>query len=521
MADRFAERAEILKSSQKEEVAQPSDRFAERARLIEESEPSRPRSLMDALSKGLIRGAKNINPIPTNGPIPPQLRERLLQHFLPSQERGVEAVLEKAGELAPIVALGPESVAAKALQLGGGTLAGSLAKEAGMGPIGQGVSEIVGMGLPGAIKSGVEKTVGLIKAPKETLPSGLTKPTAIEAKYPEKAIISPIRQEKAISSLEKEAGELTKKTVEARLPIVKKIESGFDFAKDFEKKFGHIKEVAGKVNPEVDITPVSDLLNETRAKYRGIPKLHEDAVKVEKEIKAFKKNPQQELDNLLKIYRSNVKKMNSIYETAHTTGKQKEYVDFLADMNQAIASSFDKSFPQGTAMGNWARDFRRSNAEYRDYKRGLDTLGTLEGVLQRKLTPESLNKVATNKKTFQHLEMSMGKEGAAEVKQIAEDLEKAVESLKAIPAKKMDSFDAVAPLYYFVPVIGKVLTLKKGTDFVRRAYGYYLSTPAKRAQYDSVLKAIAKRDLEAYSKAAMILLGNEQEVSNPTGNLQQ
>ena len=57
------------------------------------------------------------------------------------------------------------------------------------------------------------------------------------------------------------------------------------------------------------------------------------------------------------------------------------------------------------------------------------------------------------------------------------------------------------------------MTLKKGTDFVRRAYGYYLSTPAKRAQYDNVLKSIVNRDLEAYSKSAMILLGKGPESS--------
>ena len=504
MADRFEERAKAL---------QPVDRFEERAKLIEESQPSRARSLAGAFPKGLIRGGTNINPIAPRSPIPQKLGEYLLNKFLPTQEKGPEMLLEKAGELAPVVALGPEGLGAKAVQLAGGAAAGSLAKEAGLGPVGQNISEVVGMGLPGAIKSGVEKAIKLVKAPKEVLPSGLTKPAAVEAKYPEKAIISPKTQEKAISSLEKEASGLTKTIVEERLPVIKKIESGFDFTKDFEKKFGHIKEVAEKVNPEVDISPVKEFLSETREKYKGIPKLHEDALKIDKEIKAFSKSPQKEMNNLLKIYRSNVKKMNSIYETAHMTGKQKEYVDFLSDMNQSIASSFDKSFPQGTSLGNWARDFRRSNAEYKDYKKGLDTLGMLEGVLQGKLTPESLNKVATNKKTFQQLQMSLGKEGAAQVKQIAEDLTKAVESLKSIPAKKLDAFDAVAPLYYFVPVVGKVMTLKKGTDFVRRAYGYYLSTPAKRAQYDNVLKSIVNRDLEAYSKSAMILLGKGPESS--------
>lgn len=468
---------------------------------------SKSRSAISAPIKGLIKGLQNLNPLSPSGPIPQELGERITEEVLPTKKE--HRYLERAGKLAPFALTGPEGIGLKALQLALGTAGGEIAEEAGAGNLSQAISELAGMSLPGlartGAKKGIEKVTELIKAPKEKLPSGLSKPRALEAKYAEKGIISPERQESSIKKLNEEASKLTKESIEKELPISKQIQQGFDFEKKFEQDFGKIQKLADKANPDIDITDISNLLSKTTQRYRGIPKLHPEAEKVMTEVRALRKQPQTSLKNLLRIYRSNNQKIRNIYETSRLTGKQQEYVDFLVDLNRNISKSFERTLPEDSA---WLKRFKEANSNYKQYRDSLKTLNILNPILEQRATPASLQKFASDPKLQNKLQLSMGKEGADQIIKIAKDLKSAQDAIKRIPAKELKIWDAIFPVGMFIPFIkipAFIPGLKKMYDWLRRGYGLFLTTSSRRKAYNKALKAIVDKDFESYKEATNIL----------------
>lgn len=473
--------------------------------LSEIRQPSRTKSLLSAGAKGLRRGATALNPLIPKGPVSEELAERAFQEVLPSQEKGAEKFIERAGELAPIIATGPEGLGAKGLQLGAGALAGHLAEQAGAGDIGQAVAEGLGMVGPSLAKAGGKAIKGAFSRTTEKLPSGLTKIKALEAKRPHLASLESAKQKNIIGKLNAEASKLTKTAVEKNLPVYKEIEKGFDFPQHFEKEFGELQKVAEKANPRIDITPVSELLESTREKYRGIPSLHSDALKIGKEIRAFSDRPQTGLRSLYRIYRSNNQKLKHIAETALAGGKQKEYADFLVDMNKRIAQSIETTLPKDSA---WVNKFKDLNSQYSKYQGTNKSLAELRPLFKDNPSLEKLEKFANDERTFKKLSMSMGKEGAQEIRQIAQDLKKSREAIRKIPVRDITGFDKVYPLAYLIPGLKLIAPLAipykvlKGAKYL---YGRYLGSSVTRRAYQESLRALILKDLPAYTKATQIL----------------
>jgi hypothetical protein len=477
--------------------------------FLKKNDISKARSVISAPVKGVLKGVEDLgqlaNPLPLlvkhlMGQNHPQ-REHLAEQLLPTRDEALENYLERAGKIAPGAALGGGFLSTLLSSLGGAAF-GEVAKEQGIGETGQGVAEAVGMGVPGFAKAASKGITNLFRSPVEKFSSGITKPRALGAKFAEKTVISPSRQEKAISALNKEASELTKKTVQKELPISKKIEQGFDFEGNFEKRFGGLEKVAEKANPEIDLTPVSEFLSESSKKYRGIPKLHPEGAKVKAEINAFRNAPQTEMKKLLRIYRSNNKKIRNIYETSRLTGKQQEYVDFLVDYNRNIAKSFEKTLPKDSA---WVKEFKGLNHEYKQYKDALKTMNQLEGVLNQKATPGNISKLADDARLHKKLALSMGEKGSKEVIQIAKDLKLASEAIRRIPARDFKWYESVLPFSFFIPgakIPGSIYSAKKGLDYARRGYGWFLSTSKRRAVYNDLLKGLADDNRVQYAKAA-------------------
>ena len=478
--------------------------------LHESQQPSRARSLISAPLKGIIKGLQGINPLSIGRAVPQKVGERLTEQFLPTQEKGPEQFLERAGKLAPLAALGPEGLSAKVIQLAAGAAAGHIAKENDLGEVGQIVSEAIGMGAPGLLKGIGQKAIQAFREPAEKFTSGLTKPRAVMAKHVEKAIVTPQNQERAIAKLNEEAATLTKGIAEKERPFLKKIEEGFDFEGKYNKDFERLRKAAEKANPQINITPVSNLLSKTIQKYRGIPKLHPEGKKVVAEIQALADKPQTGLKNLLKIYRSNNQKIKNTFETSRLKGTQKEYTDFLLDVNKNIAKSFENTLPADSA---WLKEFKGLNSEYKQFKDTIKTQQLLDPIIGGKPDANKIKKIANDKKLQKKLEMVMGKKGSDEVIQISRDLEEANKALKRMTAKELGPWDVVAPLSLFIPNswVAAPLTLKKAADFARRGYGYFLSTSSRRKQYDNILKAIISKDKEAYIKAAKKLTESLQE----------
>lgn len=114
-------------------------------------EASRMKSLLNALPKGLIRGGRESSLLPYTGPIPKKLAERVLEQFLPTQDRFAENALERTGEILPQV-LASKGGSGLGGSLGRSALAagiGETVKEAGGGALAQITGEAAGFGLPG------------------------------------------------------------------------------------------------------------------------------------------------------------------------------------------------------------------------------------------------------------------------------------------------------------------------------------------------------------------------------------
>lgn len=481
--------------------------------FLNKNKISKTRSVISAPIKGILKGAEELsqfsNPLnPILQQIAPQktsLLQNTVEDVLPTKDEAAEQYLERAGNLLPTVALGGEGVVMPILQAASGALLGTLAKEEGVGDLGQGISEAIGIGLPGLMKAASKTVSSFLKSPVEKLPSGLTKPRAIDAKLSKRAILTPKTQESAIAKLNDEASKLGQSVIEKEVPLAKQIQEGMDFESQFEKGFGQIQKMAESANPEIDITPLSQFFSESAAKYRGIPKLHPEAAKISTEIKAFRKNTPIELKKLLRVYRSNGKKIKNIYETSRLTGKQQEYVDFLIDYNRNIAKSFEKTLPEDSA---WLNQFKDENKRYKQYKDAQKTLQLVSPILEQRATPSSITKFAEDKVLQKKLQMAMGENGSSQIVQIARDVKQASTAIKNIPVKELSLWDKILPLSVFVPyghIPGGVVTAKKSLDWLRRGYGWFLSTPARRAAYNEALKAIIDGNRSSYIKAAQEL----------------
>lgn len=464
--------------------------------LNERQKPSKTRSAISAPIKGLIKGLQGLNPLAAPGPISSKLGKKVTEELLPTREE--HSPLERAGQLAPIVAMGPEGLLAKGLQLGAGVLGGEVAKEAGAGETGQALAEAGSMGLPGLAKGVAQKGYQALKGAPTKLPSGMTELQATRAKSPGIGTLSKERQTKVIEKLNQEAADLSKKSVEKNVPIIQEIERGVDFDAKFNQDFGKIERLAQKSNPEIDITPVSKLMNESVKKYKGIPKPHAEAQKILSEVRAFRNNPQTSLANLMKIYRSNNKKIRNSYERARLSGTQQEYVDFLVDQNKAIAESFTNTLPKDSA---WIKMFDTANKEYKGFQDAKKVMNQLKGFLSAVPTKAEVVKLAENTKAQKQLALSMGEKGAQEITEIAKDLKKSIEAIKKIPKSNLAKFDATLPLYFLIPWIGKYLGSIKSLNLARYFYGYFLSTPARRRAYKEALNAVLRDDLNGYKKS--------------------
>ena len=302
-------------------------------------EPSKLRSFLLSIPRGIIKARKSI-PTALPSMVPQKLQERLFEEEFPILEE--HKPIERGAKIATEMAAFPGSLPLKAAEAGLGAFLGHQAEEEGVGELGQGLLESVGVGIPSIAKS-LGKNIGKAsKTSPELMKSGLPKLKATESKFSKLGTLSKERQEFVIDKLNKESSKLSKKSIEKHLPLSKEVQKGFDFENNLNQGFKNLRASAEKANPRIDVTPISDLIESSIEKYRGIPRPSSEVVKIKNEVKAFIKKPQTSLNNLLKIFRDNNKKLKEIYEKSFLLGKQRDYRNFLRDMNEAISKSFEK-----------------------------------------------------------------------------------------------------------------------------------------------------------------------------------
>jgi len=195
--------------SQIEQKNKPKDKktssFDQLFEQVSSKQPSRTRSIISAPIKGLIKGAAKFSPLPSTGPIPRKLGERITEELLPTQEKPLENILEFTGENIPLVALGEGGLIKKGVQAASGALAKKAAKDLELPEWAQ---EIVGS--VGLIGPDIARSLGT----KALRPSSKQKDIVdfLKSKgLPDKDITPIIQDKKKLAFLSKAASKYEKK----------------------------------------------------------------------------------------------------------------------------------------------------------------------------------------------------------------------------------------------------------------------------------------------------------------------
>lgn len=377
---------------------------------------------------------------------------------------------------------------------------------------GEKVADVLGAFKPKEIwqlgKAGINAARKL-KASPQTMESGLSKPRATESKLAKLATIGKETQKKSVDNLNKEAGALIRKSIHKNVPLAKKVEEGFS-STNLSRNFEHLDKAALKSKARLDLEPVEQLMDDYVTKFKGIPSLDPDAKLIQSEIKAWRKPSKtpKTVADAYKTYRSNNRKIRAIDETAFTSGKKADYVNFLKAQNKAIGQSFRDTLGKDAPFVQY---FDNLNDQYKKVRRAENAFKTFEPMLRGKdLTPAALEKLAFDpKRQRKLLAETKNPELIQDVIQIAKDLKMAKEAVKGISKSAWKGFEAAFPVTLIIPVVGQVAK-SIGIPFYavktgRYLLGYWLSKPQTRRAYGDALKALTNHDVEGYKVATSVL----------------
>lgn len=348
--------------------------------------------------------------------------------------------------------------------------------------------------------------------------SGLSKPAAVESKIAKYGKIPKEVKEATIKGLNEEAAKISEKILEKERPIIRQINEGKDLDSEFQQGFSALRQSAKKYNPELNINPVSSLMEKTRVDLGGLPNPSKQTRKILKEAEAFSRNPPITLYDNLRNFRDLSKKQNEIYEKAHIFGKQKEYADFISNYKKSITQAIEESFPKDA---EWVKQFKELNQNYSEYLNTKKAQSILSPILGKEPTVSQLEKYVKDPKIRKNLSMSLGQKGSDEIVQLVGDLTKARESISKIPVKEIDMLEKSLPYGYilsdFIPVFGKALKIpiyaKAAKGAAQSMIGSYLVNPKSRKAYSLVIKEFNNRNSEAFGKAVRALIKIQQEES--------
>lgn len=439
----------------------------------------------------------------------------LSQNF-PTQTNIERMVEEKTG-----LPLQPKNEIQKSLRLGGeaaGFRGGNIKEKIGAAIAAPAISQTAqAMGAPeeianlgGLVGSGLSiPKISRTKLPTEKLPSGLEKPTALENKYSKYGKISKEVQEKTIKNLDEEAKKLSAKVLERERPLVKKINEGVDLDKEFQEGFTSLRQTAKKYNPELNVKPVSELMEKTRVDVLGLPNPSTQTRKIIKDIEAFEKNPPITLYDNLRNFRNLSEKQSEIYEKSFLHGKQKKYADFISDYKKSITKSMEETLPKDS---EWMKSFKDLNKDYSEYLNTKKAQAILEPIFGKEITAAKLEKAATDIPFQKKLSFALGEKGAQDISQIAKDLKLARESISSIPLKQIDLLEKSLPYGYILTDLipyGQLFKLpyyaKAAKSGAQHLLGLYLTKPKSRAAYSIVLKEFKNGNPQAFGKAVKAL----------------
>lgn len=234
-------------------------------------EPSKTRSIFSAPIKGLIKGASKLSPLPSFGPVPQKLGERITEQFLPTRGGDLEEVLEFAGENVPAVAFGEAGLARKGLQALTGAGAKKVAKDLDLPEWAQELIGSAGMAAPDIASAFKGKS--LLPAPKQKNMVEFLRSKGLSDKD-----ITPIIQDKKKLSFFSKAASKFEKRDPLLKGIQEKVGGIYEGIRDVGKKAGYLE---GK--------ELLDFENAFNEKLQKVPRMYRGLI--QKEVDDLMRNP--------------------------------------------------------------------------------------------------------------------------------------------------------------------------------------------------------------------------------------
>ena len=375
--------------------------------------------------------------------------------------------------------------------------------------------------------------LGLFTLEKGTYPSGLTKPRAAETAIPKFGLISSVRQQEVLKSLEDEASNLVKQRVEERLPIAKglrfttdpetnKVIPAVKYEDIHKAQFSEIRHLAKRANPEIDINPLTKYFEESSRPLINIPSPSTDEAKILKEISNFAEKPTGSLEDLVGIVRSNNDKLSKLAETRILKGRQEKYARFLEGQNQAIYRSIKETLPEDSAFYKKLKDY---NQNFTEYRRAQDALLMLDDILGTQHRAGDFITIGHNFRKQRKLASYVGQKTADEIIQIARDLEAAHAAVKRVriagPHSLIHTLSGAIGLATEMTGAPHALLgipgLIEGALQVRNLFGWLLTKPKYRLAFHEALQDIAQgKAMLPPKKNALLKTMKKPEAESPT-----
>ena len=317
-------------------------------------------------------------------------------------------------------------------------------------------------------------------------------------------------------ALDKKLGMATenaiKEIVEERIPVSKLRANGQDLQVLEDEAYDLATQAASKYPEKLDtkglISDIDREINRIKSLAPSLGDAKKAAVRVletEKEALSKSQSNAQQLIQQTREYNSNVK---AIYKKPEYSGAEEEVKNAYAFLNDRIRNTIENQTAKEVIDLHKA-----SNAIFGQNA----ALARSEGLIAKafengEYKPKKLNQLLNNKGTGAQLRKDLGPEGVKELKQIAEFGDKAQRTTAqyANSAKHNFKIGDWGPLAGFLLAkfpksAGVLLAAKPVVDYAR---GYFLTKPATRKAYASIIKNAANGSFGNMAKDFAVLESN-------------
>lgn len=386
------------------------------------------------------------------------------------------------------------------------------------------IADLVGdyKGIPSAEKQARKLSAEGAKAVEIAEKRGLP---LMESMLSENASQSPKITGKRKKALDTKLGmsseEAIKRITEERIPVSKLRANGQDLQILEDEAYDTATKLAAahpqKLQTKDLVSDIDREINRIKSIAPSLGDAKQAAVKIlenEKKILSKSSSNAQQLIDQTREYNSNVK---SIYRKPEYSGKEEEVKNAYAFLNDRIRNTIEKQAGKDVIEAHKA-----ANAIFGQNAALARSEGLISKAFEKgEYNPKKLNQLLNSKGAGAQLRKDLGPEGVKDLRDIAEFGEKALKTTAQYANSSKHNFKvgewgplAGFLLAKFPKSTAAILATKPIVDYAR---GYFLTQPASRKAYASIIKNAANGSFSNMAKDFAIL---ENQVISDFGSIE-